>query len=296
MFQSTDNTYRYILKSRQKPSRRPDPHPPLTEHCVLCGRGSPGVWTCANPDCLEPSFEIRYVEAPMQSNRPDTAAIDLTTCVYLDLETTGLEAAAEVVAIALRDAQVPQPGPRPRASTASLPPRWPPAPSCKAWALSLRSHSGAHAGGRTLQSGRVLLVPRLSSTAPGGRTVICAALTRGTCAAVSGPILGAAAAHQPRLRARYLPPTSYGCAQGDRSTCPGMVARGGLNRWIPIPSLWSADWVRLCGSEVGCYAGPRRLRRYRRGEGDPEELGRGCLCPATLFAGNLSQDSRSHTE
>ena len=39
-----------------------DPHPPLTEHCVLCGRGSPGVWTCANPDCLEPSFEIRYVE------------------------------------------------------------------------------------------------------------------------------------------------------------------------------------------------------------------------------------------
>ena len=154
MFQSTDNTYRYILKSRQKPSRRPDPHPPLTEHCVLCGRGSPGVWTCANPDCLEPSFEIRYVEAPMQSNRPDTAAIDLTTCVYLDLETTGREAAAEVVAIALRDAQVPQPGPRPRASTASLPPRWPPAPSCKAWALSLRSHSGAHAGGRTLPSSR----------------------------------------------------------------------------------------------------------------------------------------------
>ncbi len=52
------------------------------------------------------------------------------------------------------------------------------------------------AGGPTLPSGRALLVPRLSSTAPSGRTVIWAALTRGTCDAVSGPILGAAAAHQ----------------------------------------------------------------------------------------------------
>ena len=37
--------------------------------------------------------------------RPDTAAVDLATCVYLDLETTGLEPAAEVVALGIVDAE-----------------------------------------------------------------------------------------------------------------------------------------------------------------------------------------------
>ena len=41
----------------------------------------------------------------MQIAKPDTAAVDLATCVYLDLETTGLEPEAEVVAIGIVDAE-----------------------------------------------------------------------------------------------------------------------------------------------------------------------------------------------
>ena len=41
----------------------------------------------------------------MQLAEPDTAPVDLATCVYLDLETTGLEPEDEVVAIGILDAQ-----------------------------------------------------------------------------------------------------------------------------------------------------------------------------------------------
>ena len=41
----------------------------------------------------------------MQIAKPDTAAVNLATCVYLDLETTGLEPEDEVVAIGIVDAE-----------------------------------------------------------------------------------------------------------------------------------------------------------------------------------------------
>ena len=41
----------------------------------------------------------------MHPSGPDSAPVELATCVYLDLETTGLEPEAEVVAIVLLDAQ-----------------------------------------------------------------------------------------------------------------------------------------------------------------------------------------------
>ena len=39
----------------------------------------------------------------MQLDGPDTATVDLATCVYLDLETTGLGPEDEVVAIGIVD-------------------------------------------------------------------------------------------------------------------------------------------------------------------------------------------------
>ena len=54
----------------------------------------------------------------MQINETDTATVDLATCVYLDLETTGLEPEAEVVATRT---ELQQMGYRPRQIAALTP-------------------------------------------------------------------------------------------------------------------------------------------------------------------------------